>query len=218
MVLPRLSPFFVVLRSTDRWETANRYPKPFFRLRISNAVEGGLGATAPGIHRPGWMKIGPGAYRASSERRSSMRYLVVAASVAVLGCMAGDLDLGPVDRTAPPRVEAIRPPKDDAGVPRVGLRAEVSGEIKGERARHLYVLVNPLSNPHNFNQWWIQQPVSFSGNRLSCEIQCGEGNAGTNEFFCVVAIWSDTEYSVGERLERLPKAAAYSKALIVKRD
>jgi hypothetical protein len=143
---------------------------------------------------------------------------LIALVIAALGCVAEDLNMGPVDRPAPPRVAEIRPPKNDAGVPRVGLRAVVSGEVKGKKARHLVVVVNPLSNPNNFGQFWVQQPVDVADGRFRCESQFGEGEAGLGEYFLIVALWTDTEYSVGERLERLPKAAAYSKPLIVKRD
>ena len=139
--------------------------------------------------------------------------------VTLLGCVPAALEIGPVDRTAPPRVSEIRPPHSDAGIPHVGLRAVVSGTIKDAEAKHVYVLVNPLSNPSTAGQFWVQQPVDVEGGHFHCEIQLGEGEAGRGEYFLIVALSTDTEYGIGERLESLPRnAKAYSKALIVKRD
>ena len=149
-----------------------------------------------------------------------MRMLVaVGCAVTALGCVAAGIEIGPVERKAPPRVSEIRPPQSDNGIPHVGLRAVVTGTIKDVGARHVYVLVNPLSNPSNVEQFWVQQPVAVEGGQLRCEIQLGEGEAGRGEYFLIVALSTDTEYGIGERLENLPRnAKAYSKALIVKRD
>jgi hypothetical protein len=147
-----------------------------------------------------------------------MRCLTSGLLAVLLGCSAGAEDIGSVDRPNPPPVEALVKPEIGTDLPRVGLRATIYGTVKPEQAKHLYIVVNPMSNPSCFNVWWVQEPVVVTNGQFWGSVQFGEATAGRGELFAVVAVQTDTSYQTGEILQRLPKGAAYSRLLIVKRD
>lgn len=138
--------------------------------------------------------------------------------VAVAWCMAdGDIDLGAVDQKEPPPAKSRTIPKDDKYVKKVGLHAGVVGTVPKGTKSYVYVLVNPLSNADLKDAWWVQEKVDRTGDRYSGLIQCGEQDAGVEEYFAVVVVVSEEKFEVGERLTGLPKGKSYSKLTIVKR-
>ncbi len=149
-----------------------------------------------------------------------MRLLVASLLVAAnLSCSISDVDLGAVDRERQPSLDQLREPRDDKAVPRVGLRERVTGQVKLTRAKNLYVLVNPLSNPTTSrNTWWVQERVSVDGDRFSAVCQFGEPGEGQHEYFAIAAVECDATYDVGQMLNALPRGKAWSAFKIVKRD
>jgi hypothetical protein len=148
-----------------------------------------------------------------------MRNVTFTSVVALLlssASQGADIDVGSVDQM-PPRPNELVAPKSDGGIAAVGLRETIKGTVaKGEK-RHLYIVVNPLSNPKTVNTWWTQQEVSRDGESFRSIAQFGEDDAGKGEFFAVLAVATDKRWSVGEMLNGLPDDAAYTKVKIVKR-
>jgi hypothetical protein len=126
-----------------------------------------------------------------------------------------ELDLGLLDLDKVPPAKLVAP-KTGEGISLVSLREVFSGKTRIKEKLHVYVLVMPLSNPQA-KRWWVQQEVDRAGDQFKCLCQFGEADVGLNEFFAVVGLATDQQYAVGEQLETLPKNAAFSKLLIVKR-
>jgi len=136
-----------------------------------------------------------------------------------LNGLVTSVDIGAVDRERQPSLEQLREPRDDKDVPHVGLRERVSGQVKLTKAKNLYVLVNPLSNPTTSrNTWWVQERVSVDGDRFSAICQFGELGEGQHEYFAITVFESDATYDVGQILNGLPRGKAWSSFKIVRRD
>lgn len=134
------------------------------------------------------------------------------------GCFAADIDLGTMSETSPPKASDLKEPKPGDEVPEVGLQASISGESpKDKKRKNIYVLLNPLSNPATRNQWWVQRAVVRRGDQYYCTAQFGEGQQGSGEFFAVIAVATDEDLTIGDRLKGVPEKMIYSKLTIVKR-
>jgi hypothetical protein len=146
-----------------------------------------------------------------------MRAILVAVLSAALAAGADPaVDLGVVDQKPPKKEELVAPKKDD-GVEKVDLRGTMKGKpAKGEK-RNLYVVVTPLSNPDLAGTWWVQQEVAREGGAFTAEAQFGEEDAGSGEYFAVLAVATGEKWSVGEKLTGLPEGATCTKLKIVKR-
>jgi hypothetical protein len=130
---------------------------------------------------------------------------------------SGPRDLGLVDQKAPTK-EELAAPKTDEGIATVGMTSKCTGKVKADEKRNLYVVVNPLSNADNVNKWYVQRAVARTGESFSGQVQCGDqGGVGQGEYFAIIAVATDKELTVGEKLDGLPEGAAFSKLLIVKR-
>ena len=109
-------------------------------------------------------------------------------------------------------------PKTDEGIATVGMTSKATGSVKEDEKRNIYVLVNPLSNADNVNKWYVQRAVARTGQTFSCQVQCGDqGGVGQGEYFAIIAVATDKELTVGDKLDGLPEGAAFSKLMIVKR-
>ena len=130
----------------------------------------------------------------------------------------GTIDIGSVDRPAPPSVEELRAPKSDEGLTTVGLRSVITGKLP-KVGQKVVVLVNPASNPDTVNRWWVQQKAEYGtdGNSFEVIVQAGEDAAGVGELFALVAIVPKNALDVGQEIDGLPEAVAYSKVVFVKR-
>jgi hypothetical protein len=128
-----------------------------------------------------------------------------------------DIDLGAADQKEPPPAKSRMIPKNDDTVKKVGLHAAVAGTVPKGTKSHVYVLASPLSNPDIQDTWWVQDAVEQKGEKFTGIVQCGEADAGVNEYFAVVVVVTDETYEVGQQLKGLPKAKSYSKLTIVKR-
>ena len=148
-----------------------------------------------------------------------MRKLGTVLVVAVL--MSGSswaVDVGPVDQKKPPAKKDLVIPKKDDGIEVVELRETIKGKAASTEKRNLYVLVNPLSNEEmSAKVWWVQQEVSRDGEAISAVAQFGEETGGSGEYFVILAVATNKNWSGGETIEILPEDAAYSKIKIVKR-
>ncbi len=133
------------------------------------------------------------------------------------GCVGQSIDVGSIDQKEPPSSRQLIPPRQGEDVETVSLRANVSGMLPASDTRTIYVLVNPLSNPANRHEWWVQERVYRDGDSFECSAQFGEEQEGGGESFAIVAIASTHKYTVGERVKRVPPNATYSKLKIVKR-
>ena len=93
--------------------------------------------------------------------------------------------------------------RSDRGL--VGLPSLVAGKFDGSSKRaHIYVLVSPLSNAATFDTWWIQEPAFIKGETFECSCQFGEGSQGEGEYYAIVTITTDKQFSVGEQVTGLP--------------
>jgi hypothetical protein len=130
---------------------------------------------------------------------------------------AADVDVGLVDQKAPTKDDLAPPPKD-AEPPAVELTGTLKGKVtKGEK-RTVYFVICPRGKTGDAGtDWWVQGEVTKDGEGISCDAQFGEENAGSDEWFAVVAVATDKKWSVGEKLDALPADAAYSKVVMVKR-
>ncbi len=127
-----------------------------------------------------------------------------------------EVKVSPVDQTKPPRIVDIEVPKGAAGVPVVGLKEYVTGEADESKTGRPYVLVAPLLSSEQPRPFWVQGKVTFQDGRFRTLAQFGEEDLGRDEYFLIVVMWSDREYTVGQRLPQLPiDGTAYSKAHIV---
>jgi hypothetical protein len=148
----------------------------------------------------------------------TMRLLTACVVVSVLvGCADKAIDIGATDQPSAPAAKDLKVPDAAVKVETVGLFATVKGTIGKDVKKNVYVLVNPLSNPDTQNVWWVQRSVTRAGEAYECDAQFGEGNQGAGEFFAIVAIVTDKEYSVGEQLAGIPAGATYTKLKVVKR-
>jgi hypothetical protein len=127
------------------------------------------------------------------------------------------IDLGKVDQSKPPTREEIAPPSAGDGSATVGLHASVKAAVPKDEARHVYVLISPVSNSETRGRWWVQNQVARDKDAIECDCQFGEENNGKDEFFAIVVAVSDDSLEVGQILEKLPEKASYSKPRIVKR-
>jgi hypothetical protein len=142
--------------------------------------------------------------------------LLVAALLSPCSARGADIDVGVVDQKLPKKSELIAPKTDD-GIAVVGLRETIKGKVPKDDKRKLYIVVNPVSNPDTYNVWWTQQDVSRDGDSFSAVAQFGDGDRGKGEYFVVLAVLTDNNWSSGEKLDGLPDNATYSKIKIVKR-
>jgi hypothetical protein len=142
--------------------------------------------------------------------------LVTVVSAALAAGAGPEVDLGAVDQK-PPTKDALVAPKKDNGVARVDLRTAVKGKAAGGEKRNLFVVVTPLSNPDLAGTWWVQQEVAREGESFTAESQFGEEDAGSGEYFAVLAVATNRKWSVGEKLTGLPEGVACSKLKIVRR-
>lgn len=130
---------------------------------------------------------------------------------------AADVDVGLVDQKAPKK-EDLAPPAKDAKPPTVELMGTLKGKVTKDEKRSVYFVVCPRGKKGDEGaDWWVQGEVMKDGETIACDAQFGEENAGSDEFFAVVAVATDKKWSVGEKLDTLPAAAAYSKVTVVKR-
>lgn len=127
------------------------------------------------------------------------------------------VDTGTVDQKRPKKEDTAAPKKDD-GLTKVDVRTTVKGAAaKGEK-RTVYVLINPLGKKGDApTYWWVQNEVTLTVGKFTCDAQFGEEDAGGGEYFAVVAVATERKWSVGDRLDDLPEDAAFSKVTIVKR-
>ncbi|MEO2089983.1 MAG: hypothetical protein ABGY75_10865 [Gemmataceae bacterium] len=127
------------------------------------------------------------------------------------------VDVGAVDQKRPKK-EAVATPKKDDGLTTVDVRTAVKGmAAKGEK-RTVYVLINPLGKKGDApTYWWVQNEVTLADGKFTCDAQFGEEDAGSGEYFAVVAVATERKWSVGDRLDDLPDDAAFSKVTVVKR-
>jgi hypothetical protein len=142
--------------------------------------------------------------------------LVTVMSAALAAGAGSEIDLGAVDQKPPKKDELVAPKKDD-GVGRVDLRGTVKGKAAVGEKRNLYVVITPVSNPDLAGTWWVQQEVTREGEMFTAEAQFGEEDAGSGEYFAVLAVATDKKWSVGEKLTGLPEGAACTKLKIVRR-
>ena len=149
-------------------------------------------------------------------KKSCLYSMLVLLSLAATAC-AQPISVGPVNQQEPPAREELVEPDSDDGIGRVGLRAEVSGEVTDLGAAKVYVLVNPLSNLATRNTWWVQQSARVRDGKFRADCQFGEGSQGRGEYFAIIALISDRPLDVGQQVNGLPRAKAYSKLKIVKR-
>jgi hypothetical protein len=52
---------------------------------------------------------------------------------------------------------------------------------------------------------------------VTCDAQFGEDDAGSGEYFAVIAVATEKKWSVGEKLDALPDDATFSTVKVVKR-
>jgi len=134
-------------------------------------------------------------------------------------CLGGPIDLGKLDQEKPPAADEIRAPKNDDGIPTVGLNETVKATIAKDETKHVYILVNPMSADATAKKtWWVQREVSKNGTGVECECQFGEENQGKGEYFGIVAVVTGESFEVGQTMEAFPKSGTYSKLRIVKRN
>lgn len=134
-----------------------------------------------------------------------------------LAGVATTIEVGTIDQKEPPTADELREPATDNGIEVVDLRAAVTGAVGNIGNQRVYVLVNPLSNPHTRNVWWVQESVRFKDANFRGDCQFGEARQGAGEYFAVIALTTDKNYAVGQKILGLPPASAYSKLKIVKR-
>jgi hypothetical protein len=146
--------------------------------------------------------------------RSTAIFFVVFTLASSFGRAA---DIGTIDQKEPPAKKELLAPKVSDGIESVGVHATIEGKTSKEEKRNIYVLVNPLSNPANQDAWWVQPEIKRDGERFDCSCQFGEDEKGAGEFFAIVGIATDKELSAGAMLQGLPKAMAYTKLKIVRR-
>jgi hypothetical protein len=133
-------------------------------------------------------------------------------------CEAGPIDLGKVDLQKAPSSDEIRAPKNDDGIPTVGLMETVKAATVKDESKHVYFLVNPIGTAETAQKtWWVQREVTRDGAAIECECQFGEEDQGKGEYFAIVALVTGDSLEVGQTIEDLPKADTYSKVQIVKR-
>lgn len=150
-----------------------------------------------------------------------MRFTLPLFAVALVAgfTLAADLvvDTGTVDQKRPKK-EAVAAPKKDDGLTKVDVRTAVKGTTtKGEK-RTVYVLINPLGTKGDApTYWWVQNEVTLTDGKFTCDAQFGEEDAGSGEYFAIVAVATERKWSVGDKLDDLPEDAAFSKVTVVKR-
>lgn len=142
---------------------------------------------------------------------------MVAIALFVGFASAADVDVGLVDQKVPKK-EDLTPPAKDAKPTTVDLKGTLAGKVtKGEK-RSVYFVICPLGKKGDVGEdWWVQGEVTKDGEAISCDAQFGEENAGSDEWFAVVAVATDKKWCVGEKLSALPDDANYSKVKVVKR-
>lgn len=128
-----------------------------------------------------------------------------------------DVDVGLVDQKVVKKEDLTTPKKDDKP-PAVELKGTLQAKVtKGEK-RNVYFAVYPLGKDgKSGTYWWVQGEVSKDGEKVTCDAQFGEEDAGSGEYFAVVAIATEKKWSVGEKLDALPDDATFSKVVVVKR-
>jgi hypothetical protein len=147
-----------------------------------------------------------------------MRSTAISFVAFALTCSFGQAaEIGTIDQKEPPAKKELVAPKIADGIDSVGVHATIEGKTSKDEKRNIYVLVNPLSNPANQDVWWVQPEIQRDGEKFDCSCQFGEDEKGAGEFFAIVGIATDKELSSGAMLQGLPKAMAYSKLKIVKR-
>ena len=135
----------------------------------------------------------------------------------VIGCSMPTVDVGTIDQKLPPAEKDLVAPKVDKDIDAVGLYARVKGRTDKNEQGKVYVLVNPLSNPDTRNVWWVQREVSRKEDTFEATAQFGEESVGLGEYFAIVVVATDREFTVGEMLTGIPEKATYTKLKIVKR-
>lgn len=149
-----------------------------------------------------------------------MRTIVSLFALALLAGSASaadaEVDVGTLDGKKPKKEELVAP-KKDAGVVTVDLHASVLGKVSEKEKRNVYVVVCPLGKGEGGADFWVQQAVTKDGEKVSGDAQFGEEAVGAGEYFAVMAVATDTKWTVGQKLDALPDDATYSKVKIVKR-
>lgn len=142
---------------------------------------------------------------------------LLALTLFVGSTLAADVDVGLVDQKAPKK-EDLAAPKKDAKPTTVDLKGTLAGKVtKGEK-RSVYFVICPLGKKGDAGEdWWVQGEVTKDGEAISCDAQFGEEEAGSGEWFAVVAVATDKKWGVGEKLSALPEDATFSKVKVVKR-
>lgn len=126
------------------------------------------------------------------------------------------VEIGLVDQKRPKKEDVVAPKKDD-GLTTIGLRDTLKGKVAKSEKRNVYFLINPLGKGDKPTYWWVQNEATRDGEAISCDAQFGEEDAGSGEYFAIVAVATDRKWSVGDKLDDLPEDAAYSKVKIVNR-
>ena len=127
-----------------------------------------------------------------------------------------NVEVGVVDQKQPKKEEIAAPKKDD-GLTKVGLRDTLKAKVGKDEKRPVYFLINPLGKGDKPTYWWVQNEVTKDSEAVSCDAQFGEEDAGSGEYFAVIAVATTRKLGVGDKLDDLPEDAAFSKVKIVKR-
>ena len=150
-----------------------------------------------------------------------MRTLAALLAVTLVAAAAraadADVDVGPLDRKEVTKADLAPPEKDDKPTA-VDLKGTLRAKVdKGEK-RNVYFVICPLGKKGDKGaDWWVQGEVTKDGEKVTCDAQFGEEEAGSGEYFAVVAVATDKKWRVGEKLTALPAEGSFSKVKIVKR-
>jgi hypothetical protein len=147
------------------------------------------------------------------------RFMFVSILTLAFGCAEAKIDVGALDQKDPPAAKDLMVPESDDGVTKVSLRATITGTFKRTDSRKVWILVNPLTNATTKNTWWVQEAVARGMTTFSGSAQFGEVGQGEGEFFAILVLATDKDFTVGEQLNGVPMQgkAALSKLKIVKR-
>ena len=155
----------------------------------------------------------------SNCKRWSSVYGCALAMLFFTACHTAAIDLGPLDSENPPSDrEWMKQAQTDAQG--VGVVATVEGETPASRSpeREIFVLVTPLSNVKTRGTFWVQRKTVEADGRFFVKTQFGERDQGAGEYFGIVALEAKSgSLAVGQRAQGLPKAARYSKFVVVRR-
>jgi hypothetical protein len=142
---------------------------------------------------------------------------LLAVTLFATAATAAGVDVGAIDQKEVKK-DALAAPKKDDKPPAVELKGTLQAKVaKGEK-RNVYFAVYPLGKDgKGGTYWWVQGEVTKDGETVTCDAQFGEEDAGSGEYFAVVAIATERKWSVGEKLDDLPADAAFSKVVVAKR-